>query len=70
MVLSLAFFGVGAYLGVLAAQQLKDLAPVITGPDHLVRLISDKARQLVNRSPPTPNVPPHLPAAYPRPRTP
>lgn len=53
MVISLAFFGVGAYLGVLAAQQLKDLAPIITGPDYLARAISQKAGKLIGKNPKT-----------------
>lgn len=55
MVLSLALFGLGAYLGMLAAQQLQGLVPTITGPDLLARTISQKAAgafwELVRKNP-------------------
>lgn len=51
MVFSLAFFGVGAYLGAVAAQQLRDYVPIIKGPDILARAISQRAGQLIRRNP-------------------
>lgn len=57
MVYSLAMFGVGAYLGVLAAQRLKGIVPTLDGPDNLARNISQRAieafRELVHKNPRT-----------------
>ncbi|KAK8749474.1 hypothetical protein OTU49_015379 [Cherax quadricarinatus] len=45
--IDLIFLGVGAYFGILGAQQLRGLLPTITGPEDLACSVKQKVGEVV-----------------------